>query len=149
MGYLTSKQTKQQLVDEIKSTSKCTEWSLVGNHLWGLFPVESATQENYIIVLYLIKSFGDGEYGYKTFDESAHPYYYICPLKFLKKAVVLHQEWRNLVMKHHQKNRIEVGDKIELKNCKIPYVIITKKIKSKLYGIYNNIEYRIPKSIIA
>lgn len=143
MGYLVSNQTKQQLIDELKSTSGCIEWSLVGNHLWGLYPKDS----NNIIVLYLLKSF-DGHYGYKVLDESSHPYYYTCPLKFLKQSIVLDQEWRDLVIKHHHKPKINVGDKILLKNSTIPYVIITRKIKSKLYGIYNNIEYRIPKSMI-
>ena len=163
MGYLVSKQSKAQLVNEIKSNSKCVEWSLSGNQLWGLYPVseqeanDKAKAGDYVIILYLIKSFGDGEFGYKTLDESAHPYYYNCPLKFLKKAVVLDQEWRDEVIKLHKKKSgfsklresLSIGDRLNLKNTTIPYVTITGFNGKKVYGSDGVFTYYIPPKMMA
>lgn len=46
-----------------------------------------------------------GEWGYKDIEESMHPYFYSCPLKYLD-LVPLDQyggnaEWRDLVRQHH------------------------------------------------
>lgn len=49
-----------------------------------------------------------GAWGYKDMDESMHPFYYSCPLKYLD-LVPLEQfggnaEWRNLVRQNHARN---------------------------------------------
>jgi len=46
----------------------------------------------------------DDGWGYKDMDESMHPYFYSCPLKYLRMVpVVTCQEWREIVHEHHAK----------------------------------------------
>jgi hypothetical protein len=163
MGFLITKQSKAELVAELKRNySTITEWSLVGNHLWGLYPVTTTHGGKFaigdlVIHLFLIKSFGDGGYGYKCLSESARPYYYTCPLKFLDKAVELSADWRNDVRTHHKTKaerasamkRIKVGDTITLRNTTLKSVrVIALK---PMLGIdeTNNRTYRIPSKFIA
>lgn len=42
---------------------------------------------------------------YKPLGESCHPYYYNCPLKYLKMAPVACQEWRDKVIEYHKKKK--------------------------------------------
>ena len=50
-----------------------------------------------------------GEWGYKDMDESMHPYYYSCPLKYLDLVPIDqyggHAEWRDMVRQHHDNQR--------------------------------------------
>lgn len=45
------------------------------------------------------------EWGYKDMEESMHPYFYSCPLKYLELVPIEkfggHAEWRELVHKYH------------------------------------------------
>ena len=47
----------------------------------------------------------DYGWGYKDMEESMHPYYYCCPLKYLEMVPIDqyggHAEWREGVRKHH------------------------------------------------
>ncbi len=107
MGFLVSKQTKDQLIEDIKRDSPTiTEWSLVGNHLWALYPATEGIEGKFkegdlLILLFLLKPFGENTWGYNCFPESAHPCYYTCPKKFLRKGVILSQEWRDEVEQYH------------------------------------------------
>jgi hypothetical protein len=51
----------------------------------------------------------DYGWGYKDLDESMHPYYYSCPLKYLEMVPIEqfggNSEWRALVTEHHQRRR--------------------------------------------
>ena len=42
----------------------------------------------------------------KPMEESCHPYYYNCPLKYLNMAPVANQEWRNKVMEYHNQAKL-------------------------------------------
>lgn len=46
-----------------------------------------------------------GEWGYKSMEESMHPFYYSCPLKYLDLVPIEqfggHAEWRELVGQYH------------------------------------------------
>lgn len=57
----------------------------------------------------LIQYRRDSGWGYKDLDESMHPYYYSCPLKYLDLVPIDHYggnaEWRAEVMKHHERRR--------------------------------------------
>ncbi|MCK5431218.1 MAG: hypothetical protein KAJ03_00670, partial [Gammaproteobacteria bacterium] len=44
----------------------------------------------------------DGEWGYKPLSEAEHPYYYTCPLSYLKLAPPTSPEWREMVRAHHE-----------------------------------------------
>ena len=152
MGYLSSRQTKAQLVDRIKyDNMTIKDWSLVGNHLWGLYPHEGKL----LIHLFLLQPCGDFEWGFKVIGEQAHPYYYTCPLKFLKKAEVLSQEWRDNVMEYHANKpkrtsiKFNVGDVIRLVNCNVKQVEITSVKPLLGMDISSGIIYSIPKKYIA
>lgn len=162
MGWSTQFSTKEKLIGELISHLKNNvnhtyiRHSLVGNHLW--FVVENRNDGKRIIGLYLIRSFGNGEYGYKAIDELAHPYYYDCPLSFFKLANdLICEEWRTEVKQYHRKKKdkqvllrsIKPGDVIQLSGCKIPRVTVTSIIDRKIYGEYNNVRYRIPNTLIA
>ena len=61
-----------------------------------------------------------GEWGYKDIDESMHPYFYSCPLKYLDMVPIEHfgghAEWRDLVRKYHVRN----AEKRNAKKFKTP-----------------------------
>jgi len=43
-------------------------------------------------------------WGYKDLDESMHPYFYSCPLSYLKMVpVVTNEEWRQSVRGYHER----------------------------------------------
>lgn len=46
-----------------------------------------------------------GEWGYKDMEESMHPYYYNCPMKYLSMTPVECPEWREGVQEYHRKRR--------------------------------------------
>ena len=160
MGWLVGKQSKAQLVDSLKrGNPTIKEWSLVGNHLWGLYPIEHDIDNldlkagTLTIQLFLIQYYGDGEYGYKVMSENAHPYYYTCPLKFLKKTRVLNEEWRHAVMAYHadkkkKATKFNVGDIVKLKNTTIDKVEIVTI--SPLTGLDQSTGrvYKIPRKYI-
>ena len=159
MGWLASKQSKAQLVNEIKRDNPTiTEWSLVGNHLWGLYPAHEDHAKfkkgDLLIHVFLLKSFGNGEYGYKCLCESVHPCYYTCPKKFLTKAVVLCQDWRDQVIKYHAQKAardnltFSIGQVLDLVNCSVKQVRVVNV--SPLRGVDTKTGqlYRIPKKYI-
>ena len=158
MGYLFTSRSKEQLVDSIKRDyPTMVEWSLVGNQLWGLYPVEvendNAKKGDLVIILFLLSS-SQGEWGYKVMDESAHPYYYACPKKFLKKAVVLNQGWRDEVMLHHAKKakrtsmKFSVGQMLDLVNSSVKQVRVVSVSPLRGTDVDTGITYKIPKTMI-
>lgn len=53
-----------------------------------------------VIYCHLLQS-SEGQWGYKSMDESSHPYYYTCPLRFLERAPVQSAAWRESVQAFH------------------------------------------------
>jgi hypothetical protein len=165
MGWLSFRNTgKQAVVRQIKlDYDAITQWSLVGNNLWGLYTVSQKDVDynpnnvlgQKVILLFRLEYFkNDKGYGYKDMCESMHPYQYNCPLKFLKEATVTCQEWRDNVVKFHEnasKTRkraanLMIGDIIQLRNS---YVAVVKVVSVKpLLGVASGIVYRIPKTMI-
>jgi len=85
-----------------------------GNVLWSV--VEFTRAQDGRVVRYigcdLLQKSG-GEWGYKGMDESVHPLYYSCPLKYLDMVPeVANQEWRDKVRAFHR--RFEIGQKVVL-----------------------------------
>jgi hypothetical protein len=164
MGYVAYTATKADLIKDIKAENDALKWSLVGNHLWGLFEhTEQDEQKGYgkmgekFIVLFKIESFGKGDHGYKVMDESQHPFYYDCPLNFLKQAAVSSAEWRDEVYLHHARKAkvrnlaksIKVGDIVALRGSTVKEVLITEITPLKGRCTKTGITYRIPKKYIA
>ena len=85
-------------------------------------------------------------WGYKSLDESAHPFYYSCPVSYLDDVpVVLNQEWRDKVRTYHR--QYNIGDRLSLIKCKIPYLDVVS-IKP-LIGKHKGLSYRIPRDLVS
>jgi hypothetical protein len=119
-----------------------------GDNLWMI--VEKV-QEDPIILLYLIDKY-EGCWGYKSIAEVEHPFYFSCPLKFLEKAPVKNQAWRDGVREFHNekneknagrnKKRFAIGDKVQIPGIDGIYEI-TEVLGRKGYGIRKgNLNYR-------
>lgn len=77
----------------------------VGNVLWIVSEQTFGERtERYLRCALLEKSGGD--WGYKEIEETAHPYYYTCPLSYLDMApVVMCKDWRDLVRARHARKK--------------------------------------------
>ena len=57
----------------------------------------------------------DDGWGYKDMEESMHPYYYSCPLKYLDMVPLDeyggNEEWRKIVVEHHVRRRAKQAAK--------------------------------------
>lgn len=175
MGWLfTAGQTKEQLIERCLTGRAAPGYftpiahSLVGNHLWAAYqrkpdaPLEydfghrQAPVPERIICLYLLeKSHDDDGWGYKAMDESSHPYYYDCPLKYLDMVPDPGDsatEWRKGVRQFHDQKRdrknltknIRAGMRLKLiDGCKPAYVTVLFT-RPKLIGEDDNrIRYKI------
>lgn len=158
MGYLFYAKSKQELVDSIVKDAQTNigvevlKQSVVSNHLWLVIKYHGKT----CIHFYLMAKHG-GQWGYKCFAESDHPYYYDCPLymfNFAKDGI--DESWREKVRQYH-KNKyaksklaktLKQGDTINLVNSKIKQVICSRIVGTKIYGVANGVEYIIPKTMI-
>ncbi|MDH5181134.1 MAG: hypothetical protein OEZ39_14140 [Gammaproteobacteria bacterium] len=91
------------------------------------------------------KGFG---WGYKDMQESEHPFYYSCPLKYLEMVPEANAEWRTKVRKHHrqQNRKVEIGQKIGIINSTIPWVVIMSR--RPLVGEYDGKRYRVPRRML-
>ena len=116
MGWLFTAQTKAQLIRELiapneneRLKSKVLDFEICEDGLWSLVHVTAKSgsvhflaegESTTYIRLDLLEQSSDG-WGYKTLDESAHPYYYSCPLRILEAAPVQSEKWRELVRASH------------------------------------------------
>lgn len=85
----------------------CTAY---GKRLW--LCVKSDKLDQPLVVLYLLdKSKGYG-WGYKDMDETMGPYYYDCPLRFIKGVGhnQFSKNWRDKVRAYHIAKRKTVGE---------------------------------------
>lgn len=105
-----------------KGSSECISKTLKGNTMWSLW--RSTDPSGKVLDTYILCHLlgnggkkGDG-WGYKDMCESMGPYYYSCPLAYLKAAPVVNQKWRDGVMAYHAKrqkaNGIAIGDAVKL-----------------------------------
>lgn len=82
-----------------------------GNVLWAVIEItykqEHRGNKRFIACYLLAKENGCG-WGYKAMDESMHPYYYSCPLKYLDMAPVANADWRTKVRHHYRKGECHV-----------------------------------------
>jgi len=152
MGWVfTRNQTKNELVnrliqpyfdDETGNSSKCVRHSLKGNHLWCIFDNcdgKTGLTTRYI-ALFLLSCDRDYGYGYKDLSESAHPFYYDCPISFFKDVpIVACEEWRQIVMsRHNEQNKkitFKVNDVLINEKSSVKRVqLIEQKTKASFIG---------------
>lgn len=116
MGWYFSRQTRDQLIRELirpqESDCACSEsiaHTLRGNVLWSVVRVTAkqagvldlAEGESTTFIRCDLLQGSGGEWGHKPLDESMHPYYYSCPLRYLDMAPVQSSEWRERVHRFH------------------------------------------------
>ncbi len=158
----TASWSSQRVVDGVPVVvaGTCLAHSLRGKCLWTVWEVIKTYINGNMppivhrfIGLDLLSK--DGRtYGYKDMEESVHPYYYDCPLKYLDMVPeVASQEWRDGVRAYHAKKnakaKIAVGDTVKLVNAIVPSVVIVEKRGSKLIGSYAGRIYRVPPRMIS
>jgi hypothetical protein len=122
--YYSMGNTKKQEVESIISDcaangNKALNHSLRGNCLWILLDCKGTN----IILLYLMQAPPRSEsgWGYRPYDESAHPYYYSCPLSYLAAAPVACQKWRDNVIEWHAKQKDRRNKKFKVgETYKVP-----------------------------
>lgn len=131
MGWLfKSGSTRRDLIEErtkswerqsgemlVKSTclAHCYRGNVFSGVLWSVWErtfmkndAEVQPTERWIQcdLLQYERDFG---WGYKDMEESMHPYYYSCPLKYLDMVPIDtyggHPEWRAEVALHHERRR--------------------------------------------
>lgn len=123
-----------------------------GNVLWRVavhFNKETQVTTRYI-ACDLLSNSKDYGWGYKDMDESVHPFYYSCPLSYLKDVPVACEEWREKVKLYHAKRtqKLEVGKTYTLVNgCSVPEITILQL--RPLIGTYLGVgRYRVKRSLI-
>ena len=105
--------------DGLRITSRCLAHCFRGNNftgvLWSVWErtftkggQEADATQRWIQCDLLQYERGCG-WGYKDMEESMHPYYYSCPLKYLRMVPIEefggNAEWRKVVHEHHQRRR--------------------------------------------
>ena len=143
MGWLIGWNSKKELINKLTRnfegenyTNVCLNYCVRGICLWQVRKRVKSDLEGSVIetkkyiTLDLIKEFEGNEYGYKDMDESCDPFYYSCPLKYLKMAPeVVCQEWRDKVVAYHNRLnfKFEPGMIMELNHHLFPAVKVINK----------------------
>ena len=116
MGWTFVRRTRDQLIRELlapqaseRACCDVIDYTLDGDVLWTVVRITArqagvmglaAGESVFHIGCHLLESAG-GHWGYKSLDESVHPYYYACPLRYLDMAPVRSPEWRERVHRFH------------------------------------------------
>ena len=134
MGWLfTQGQTRKELIQHLTKdwttlhvSHQCLVHCTRGNVLWSVWEVYLQVTghfERYIRCDLMQCDHSIG-WGYKDMDESMHPYYYSCPLKYLKMVPkVGNQEWRDNVIQYHKRKQ-EKRKRLLDKRANHAYVIL-------------------------
>ena len=136
-------QSKKDIISEITNNNNIVKHCIRGNCLWTIMDVSehSRTYEK-IIVLYLLGTESQGNWGYKDMDESMGPLYYSCPISWFNETDVMNQDWRDRVLEIYKekslqrtfKKFLKVGTKLYLKETTIEYVYIDNIIGKNIFG---------------
>lgn len=152
-GWYTRKDVIRHLIKDDEPRLKTLAHCVRGNILWTVQKWDN-TADPFIgcyILLGPVKGDGNDPYacGYKGMDESVHPYYYNCPVRYLDMAPEVCPEWRAIVRKHAaaRATKLKVGLIAELKTCTIPAVEITSV--KPLRGRANWTTYRLTRSLLS
>jgi len=162
--YFTYGATRDDVIAEVapeKTVSKngqvfeTLRKSLRGSTLYTLH--RSTTPEGETkkwIGVYLLRR-SNGNWGYKPLSEHSHPYYFDCPLTYLKEAdeapTELAAQWREKVRAHHAAKKARKALKPQrgevwtlTEGCSIPEVRIVSA--KPLLGSYGGVTYRVKRS---
>lgn len=154
--YYTYGASRKDIIEEITKAGTSDKmdraWYTVahtcrGNILWtvqAVVPKDGA--EVRYIGCYLLTPSRDG-WGYKPMDESVHPYYYTCPLKYLALVPEVQcQEWRDNVALYHRRTgqTLKVGQLIALTNGWLLEVTSVRPLRGTMGGQV----YRIPRGML-
>lgn len=98
MGWMSGWRSRSELVNhltypqkwekdgqqqELRVVKKCFR----GNNLWTIMErFVDGKQTDKFIVLFLLRRFGQDDWGYKDIEESCGPMYYNCPVKWLDEV---------------------------------------------------------------
>jgi hypothetical protein len=111
--YMTDQQDLKKFVAELikpqRGYSYCYKTiahSLVGNVLFSVWEFETETGVSRIIRVSLLRKKRGGGWGHKPMSEDMGPFYYTCPLKFLKTVPVANKSWREGVVAYHEAKRM-------------------------------------------
>lgn len=158
MGWLfLNNRSKSDLVTELTATeeSEARRWETVahcvrGNVLWTVvdFTDKAKAVCKRVITCHLLERGADGRsWGYKSMDESVHPYYYSCPLKYLEMAPdTANEDWRIEVRRYHADRaprKVKKGQKVQIVGSAIPWVVI--RSLRPLLGEYDGQVYKVPR----
>ncbi|MDR0578706.1 MAG: hypothetical protein LBI87_14540 [Candidatus Accumulibacter sp.] len=116
MGWYFTRQSRSEMIAELiapqetgHARAQTIAHALRGNVLWSVVEVtDKVTDKNRdlapgpqrFIRCDLLQGSG-GEWGYKPLDESMHPFYYSCPLRYLDLAPEQSHAWREGVRAYH------------------------------------------------
>ncbi len=86
-----------------------------GNVLWTVWEVKGPGPRPVLchIGCDLLQNSSEG-WGYKPMDEGMGPYYYTCPLSYLKIAPEANAGWRQLVRKYHERKTARLRSRSRL-----------------------------------
>lgn len=115
MGRLFSHFSRADLIRKLAQTEdneyvhrETLKYTLRGNILWSVSritakqdqPSLAAGQSLTLICCDLLQRSGE-LWGYKSLSEADHPFYYTCPLGYLRLAPVFSADWREGVQAYH------------------------------------------------
>jgi hypothetical protein len=127
-----------------------------GNVLWQV--LESRNKDNgnveRFIVCNLLTAY-EGRWGYKDMTENMGPYYYSCPLGYLKlteSGKHVHREWREGVRRYHEKrtppDKIVEGGEYTLRNCNLSGCTVKISSVKPLVGRVGGYPYRLKREYV-
>ena len=121
-----------------------------GNVLWSVVEItyKQENRRHRVIVCNLLARERGYGWGYKDMDESVHPFYYSCPLKYLDMAPIANAEWREAVKAYHRNcnRKLAIGEKVAIKGSIVPWVVITSL--RPLVGEHAGRRYRVPRRML-
>jgi len=117
--------------------------SIRGNCLWLVCEVtiKATNAVSRFIMLALLRS-DKGCWGYKDMEESMHPYFYNCPVKYLDMVPEVGcQVWRDKVREiaARKARKMQVGDVYELPGCNPRFVTIVSVKRLSGRDVHGNL----------
>lgn len=124
MGWLFTHQTHSQLIASLiqprsdeNASLEVLEHQLATNVLWSLTRVTARKPgwnqleagESQVFIRCDLLDHSDDGWGYKAMEESVHPYYYSCPLRYLDLAPEQSADWRAGVRQFHADQATQTG----------------------------------------
>lgn len=135
-------QQKKDIVEhclDFGENYKVLKHSVKGNHLWVLAQHIKDNKPGVMFIALFLLSKSQGEWGYKDLDDTCGPYYYDCPISYVKavkesgrELSKTSSEWMEKVEQHHtivaekrkKSKALKPGDKVNFQG--VIYQLIKK-----------------------